>query len=114
MDLTLRNIGRLSEMSISLSGLTVILGENSTGKSTILKSLYAVAEAPVDIRSKKTDEINQWLELHQLADNWGLNADLDVETQIENIKRLRASGNGIDSKIGFENLEKLLNEDSCS
>ena len=114
MDLTLRNIGRLSDMSISISGLTVILGENSTGKSTILKSLYAVAEAPVDIRSKKTDEIRRWLELHRLTDNLELSTDPDAETRIENVRRLCASGDGIDSKIGFESLEKLLNEDSYS
>ena len=36
-----------------VDGLTVILGENGTGKSTILKSLYSLAESPTDLDGKK-------------------------------------------------------------
>ncbi len=40
MDITLRFIGKVKEAHISLNGITVIAGENSSGKTTIAKALY--------------------------------------------------------------------------
>lgn len=42
MRLELENIGKLSHANIELKGITVIAGENNTGKSTIGKVLYSV------------------------------------------------------------------------
>lgn len=42
MHLSVKNIGKLSEADIDLNGITVIAGENDTGKSTIGKVLYSV------------------------------------------------------------------------
>lgn len=42
MKLTLKNIGKISSASVELNGITVIAGENNTGKSTIGKSLYCI------------------------------------------------------------------------
>ncbi|BAF71317.1 AAA family ATPase [Sulfurovum sp. NBC37-1] len=40
MELQLKNIGMIKEANIKLDGLTVIAGENDTGKSTVGKFLY--------------------------------------------------------------------------
>lgn len=40
MELQLKNIGMIKEANIKLDGLTVIAGENDTGKSTVGKALY--------------------------------------------------------------------------
>lgn len=42
MKITLHNIGKIGEASIELHGITVIAGENDTGKSTVGKALYSV------------------------------------------------------------------------
>lgn len=42
MRLQVSNIGKISRAEIDMQGLTVIVGNNSTGKSTISKSLYAI------------------------------------------------------------------------
>lgn len=42
MRLHLRNIGMIKEADIDTNGLTVITGENDTGKSTIGKVLYSI------------------------------------------------------------------------
>lgn len=42
MLLTLKNIGKISEASIELNGITVIAGENNTGKSTVGKMLFCL------------------------------------------------------------------------
>lgn len=42
MRLTLKNIGKIKEAEVELNGITVIAGENNTGKSTVGKVLYSV------------------------------------------------------------------------
>ncbi|SFV64250.1 ABC transporter ATP-binding protein [hydrothermal vent metagenome] len=40
MELQLKNIGMIKEASVKIDGLTVIAGENDTGKSTVGKALF--------------------------------------------------------------------------
>ena len=42
MRLSIENVGILSKVDLEINGITVIAGENDTGKSTISKSLYAM------------------------------------------------------------------------
>lgn len=42
MNLELKNVGKINHASIELNGVTVIAGENNTGKSTIGKMLFCV------------------------------------------------------------------------
>ena len=42
MILELKNIGKINQAKIELNGITVIAGENNTGKSTIGKMLFCV------------------------------------------------------------------------
>lgn len=79
MKMELRGVGSLPDLSMSLNGLTIVLGENGVGKSTILKSAYSVAECPVDFRSKKDASISSALQ--RILDSFmatGPGADSDV------------------------------------
>ena len=42
MQLQFKNIGKISEASIEVNGITVIAGENNTGKSTVGKVLFCI------------------------------------------------------------------------
>ena len=42
MILELKNIGMIKEANVKIDGLTVIAGENDTGKSTVGKALYLI------------------------------------------------------------------------
>jgi predicted ATPase len=42
MKLSVRNIGKLKSAEIDIAGITVVAGENNTGKSTLGKALFAV------------------------------------------------------------------------
>lgn len=42
MNITLKNIGKVQNARVNITGITVIAGENDTGKSTISKSLFAI------------------------------------------------------------------------
>ena len=52
MKLTINNIGKLKNAEVEINGITVITGENDTGKSTISKSLYAVFNTFYKINKK--------------------------------------------------------------
>jgi len=45
MELQLKNIGMIKEANVKIDGLTVIAGENDTGKSTVGKALYVLLKS---------------------------------------------------------------------
>lgn len=58
MKLSIKNIGKLGEACIEIKGITVIAGENNTGKSTVGKTLYCLFNAFHNINDKITEERN--------------------------------------------------------
>ncbi|MCD9489864.1 AAA family ATPase [Photobacterium phosphoreum] len=45
MDISIRNFGTISQADVKIGGLTVIAGENDTGKSTVGKILFSLVKA---------------------------------------------------------------------
>ncbi len=66
MLLTLKNIGKIQTANIELNGITVIAGENNTGKSTVGKVLYSVFNSFYRISSQiereRTESVRKILE----------------------------------------------------
>lgn len=58
MELNIKNFASIKEASIKIDGITVIAGENNTGKSTIGKILFASFNSLRDIDKKVNSEIN--------------------------------------------------------
>ena len=56
MKLSLRNIGKLREADVEISGITVIAGENNTGKSTVGKALFSVFNGFHDVKHRIKEE----------------------------------------------------------
>lgn len=52
MQFKLRNFGKITEADIKLDGITVICGNNNTGKSTVGKALFAYFNALNDYKNK--------------------------------------------------------------
>lgn len=52
MEIFVKNISKIREATIELNGITVIAGENNTGKSTIGKILYSVFLSMNNIKTK--------------------------------------------------------------
>ena len=59
MKLTLKNIGKIGTALVEINGITVIAGENNTGKSTVGKALYCLFSAFHDINDKIVKERSQ-------------------------------------------------------
>ena len=58
MKLTINNIGKLKNAEVVIDGITVITGENDTGKSTVGKVLWSVFNSFFEIKKQiRTDKI---------------------------------------------------------
>lgn len=63
MKLTINNIGKLKNAEVVIDGITVITGENDTGKSTVGKVLWSVFNSFFEIKKQiRTDKISSILE----------------------------------------------------
>lgn len=62
MRLKIKNIGKISNADIEFNGITVVAGENNTGKSTISKVLYSIFNSNYHseeyIAKQKVDRVN--------------------------------------------------------
>lgn len=61
MKLTIKNIGKIKEANIELNGLTVIAGENDTGKSTVGKLMFSIVKIANTYKSIYNDNIESAL-----------------------------------------------------
>lgn len=52
MRFQITDVGRIRKADIKLDGITVIAGENNTGKSTVGKALFAYANADGDLERR--------------------------------------------------------------
>ena len=67
MKLKLKNIGKITSAEVEIAGITVIAGPNSTGKSTISKSLFAMFNSLHNLSQKVKKE--QEISIRQLFSN---------------------------------------------
>lgn len=56
MKLTLKNIGKIETASVEINGITVIAGENNTGKSTVGRALFAVFNSFYNVQKQIENE----------------------------------------------------------
>lgn len=56
MKLYLKNIGKIAEAAVEIKGITVIAGENDTGKSTVGKALFSIFNSFYDVQKQIRQE----------------------------------------------------------
>lgn len=81
MRLTLKNIGKIKTASIDIKGITVIAGENDTGKSTVSRALFAVFNSFYNIRKQFEDTRIRRIE--NMLDELIMDADLKFVPMID-------------------------------
>lgn len=73
MRLTLKNIGKIGTASVEINGITVIAGENNTGKSTVGRALFAVFNSFYDVQSQikneRVDSVENLLDRMYISSN---------------------------------------------
>ncbi|MFK5975339.1 MAG: AAA family ATPase [Sulfurovum sp.] len=118
MQLQLKNIGMIKEASVKIDGLTVIAGENDTGKSTVGKALFFIKEFQnlfidklnykdeIDKKSKYKEKLEGLVEkLTDFADDID-EPDFDNMNNLEDILNFGSSMSGVTSS--FEKLTKEI------
>lgn len=63
MRFQITDVGRIRKADIKLDGITVIAGENNTGKSTVGKALFAYANADGDLERNIKEEVAAEIQL---------------------------------------------------
>ena len=101
MKFNLKNIGIIDKADISLSGLTVITGKNSTGKSTVGKALFSIIEGGIRIPHKYEIDLNNQIR----------NTLYEVRIRLGNFKRIVRS-HPENNEDDYPNLRKLLGVDA--
>lgn len=64
MDFKLKNFGKIADADIKLDGITVICGDNNTGKSTVGKALFCFYNSLYNFFMKKyeiSDKVNYYI-----------------------------------------------------
>lgn len=88
MKLTIENIGNVKSAEIEINGISVIAGQNGTGKSTISRSLFSIFSANYDVIKKisndRTKAINDFLEdyLSDIEMNRKNNSEIGIVRRI--------------------------------
>lgn len=88
MRLTIENIGNVRQAEIEIKGITVIAGQNGTGKSTISRSLFSVFSANYDVFNKiSKDRINS---INDILSDYLSDIEVKLETgsKTGNIRRV--------------------------
>lgn len=89
MKLFLKNIGKIEKATIDLNGITVIAGENDTGKSTIGKTLFAVFNSFYDIESKikmeREKSIENYIYRNSNSSNLSIVKDNFIDTIVDEL-----------------------------
>ena len=91
MELQLKNIGMIKEANVKIDGLTVIAGENDTGKSTVGKALFIIIKSlPINESSErelitsKTLQLSGYFLSMKIFKNMDIKNDYLINLIIEN------------------------------
>jgi len=85
MTLELKNIGMIKEANVKIDGLTVIAGENDTGKSTAGKALYLLLQSIEEILSG-VDIGYSFMDIFKQSDILPKDGYLSLETEKNHYK----------------------------
>jgi predicted ATPase len=83
MILTLKNIGKVESAVVELNGITVIAGENNTGKSTVGRALFSVFngfyEIERNIKRERLENVERLLDIiyHNVTERMTIRVDTE-------------------------------------
>ena len=87
MKLSIKNVGKLKEADVEINGITVIAGENNTGKSTVSKTLFSLFNGFYNfdkklLELKSKDITNIFLRFVQNLNRENVNILIDISDKI--------------------------------
>ena len=89
MILTLKNIGKIKDAIVELNGITVIAGENNTGKSTVGKTLFCIFNSfytiKEQIQKERKNAIKRILDIGYFSFENRVTRGFEIEELVDNI-----------------------------
>lgn len=79
MQISLKNISKIKEADIKINGITIIAGENNTGKSSVGKALWAIFNSFYNIDKELENERENLIDF-KLANYFKENAEISTQT----------------------------------
>ena len=111
MKLTINNIGKLKNAEVEINGITVIAGENNTGKSTVGKVLWSIFNRFYNISAKILDKKEE--EIMRILSEENIFNDKELRTITKKIieeKQLKKLKKNLKiNKEDFNSIEKKIN-----
>ena len=113
MELQLKNIGMIKEANVKIDGLTVIAGENDTGKSTVGKVVFCIIKAisryEEDFQESKYYKVGVILERLFFYLRRNINLDDDLYIEIKNILDINYFEKMLNNNKTEEYIDKIKN-----
>ncbi len=106
MKISLRNIGKVKEAVVEINGITVIAGENNTGKSTVGKALFSVFNSLYNLQEKisNTRKNLMYSTIKSIFDNENDKFFLNASTVISEIISNKSGYLNVDESVQLKNL----------
>ena len=104
MKLYIKNIAKIEECNIEFNGITVIAGENSTGKSTISRALYSIFDSLYDYENNINKSISTSIVNHIVS---LVGFDTKLQIMNDNIDKLISLRK---KNIDIETVKKITND----
>lgn len=118
MKLQVEDIAKISEVNIQINGITVIAGENNTGKSTIGKIVFSIFNSLNNIHENILQERRR--SIYQRCDSilreYGI-FNADVDNRLKTISAYRSVSNKLSQQLinskskSKEDISQLINEE---
>lgn len=108
MKIRLSDLGRVKNADIVLDGITVVAGNNGSGKSTISKGLYTIFEAFYDINRKVKQQRARSIVL--MARQWYFRIPREVRESVPDLYEIRQilRDENLDKETFFMRVEKVF------
>ncbi len=104
MFIQIENVGKVREAAIEIDGITVIAGENNTGKSTVGRTLFAIfngfCNVDETLMKERQDSIFRSLWELEAVDNFDNDFQVDASTIARNvIEQYRSNNDDVDQIV---------------
>lgn len=101
MKITITNVGAINSATIELDSLTVIAGENDTGKSTIGKVIFALVQAysrfPLAVNKAKKNQVRKLVD--RLYFTFRRSSELKESSEMQDVLELLRNAERFDSPV---------------